>query len=67
MKISEIRDQSIDELLEKRRELKQEAFNLRLQQRSGQLENPARLTIIRKDLARIETSLTSKRAAAPAK
>ncbi|MES2709225.1 MAG: 50S ribosomal protein L29 [Verrucomicrobiota bacterium] len=67
MKIKEIRDQSIDELLEKRRELKQEAFNLRLQQRSGQLENPARLTIIRKDVARIETTLTGKRASAAAK
>lgn len=66
MKISEIRDQSIEDLLEKRRELKQEAFNLRLQQRSGQLENPARLTIIRKDVARIETTLTGKRAAASA-
>jgi large subunit ribosomal protein L29 len=62
MKISEIRDQSIEDLLEKRRELKQEAFNLRLQQ----LENPARLTIIRKDVARIETTLTGKRAAASA-
>ena len=67
MKIKEIRDQSIDELLEKRRELKQEAFNLRLQQRSGQLEKPARLTIIRKDVARIETTLTGKRATAAAK
>lgn len=66
MKTSEIRDLSVDELIAKRGELKQEAFNLRLQQRSGQLENPARLTAIRKDLARLETELTVKRSAAVA-
>ena len=60
MKYSEIRDLSVDELIAKRSELKQEAFSLRLQQRSGQLENPSRLTFIRKDLARIETELTAK-------
>jgi|688.fasta_scaffold926624_2 large subunit ribosomal protein L29 len=63
MKNSEIRDLSVDELIAKRGELKQEGFNLRLQQRSGQLENPSRLTFIRKDLARLETELTTKRAA----
>ena len=66
MKINEIRDLSVDELIAKRGELKQEIFNLRIQQRSGQLENPARLTLIRKDLARIETELTAKRAASVA-
>ncbi len=66
MKNSEIRDLSVDELTAKRGELKQEGFNLRLQQRSGQLENPSRLTTIRKDLARIETALTAKRDTAAA-
>jgi large subunit ribosomal protein L29 len=66
MKKSELRDLSVDELIAKRGELKQEGFSLRLQQRSGQLENPSRLTFIRKDLARIETELTSKRAASVA-
>lgn len=61
MKKSEIRDLSVDELTAKRGDLKQEAFGLRLQQRSGQLENPARLTAIRKEVARIETELTAKR------
>jgi large subunit ribosomal protein L29 len=60
MKNSEIRDLSINELNAKSKELKQEAFSLRLQQRSGQLENPSRLTMIRKDLARIQTELTVK-------
>lgn len=64
MKNSEIRDLSVDELTAKRGELKQEAFGLRLQQRSGQLENPSRLTVIRKILARIETEITAKRATA---
>ena len=66
MKNSEIRDLSVNELIVKRGELKQEAFNLRLQQRSGQLENPSRLTFIRKDLARIETELTVKNTVAVA-
>lgn len=66
MKNSEIRDLSVDELIAKSRDLKQESFGLRLQQRSGQLENPARLTAIRKDLARIETALTAKRSTAVA-
>ena len=61
MKNSEIRDLSINELNAKCKELKQEAFSLRLQQRSGQLENPSRLTMIRKDLARIQTELSVKK------
>ncbi len=61
MNNSELRDLSVDELIAKSRELKQESFGLRIQQRSGQLENPSRLTMIRKDLARIETELTVKR------
>lgn len=63
MKIKEIREQSADELLTQRRELKHEALTLRIQQRSGQLENPLRLKFIRRDIARIETLLTGHRAA----
>ncbi len=66
MKNSEIRELSVDELTARRGSLKQEGFSLRLQQRSGQLENPSRLTAIRKDLARIETELTAKRAVSAA-
>jgi large subunit ribosomal protein L29 len=66
MKNSEIRELSVDELIAQRGSLKQEGFSLRLQQRSGQLENPSRLTAIRKELARIETELTAKRAGAVA-
>lgn len=55
-----------EELGTKRRELKHEMVNLRLQQQSGQLENPARLNLLRKDVARIET-LVSERANAAGK
>lgn len=55
-----------EELTTKRRELKHELLNLRIQQQSGQLENPARLRLIRKDVARLETILSQRvRGAAP--
>jgi large subunit ribosomal protein L29 len=43
------------------RDLRQEMFNLRLQQASAQLEKPARLRTIRKDIARIETRISQLR------
>ncbi len=49
------------ELTAKGRDLRQELFNLRLQQASSQLEKPARLRIIRKDVARIETQISQLR------
>jgi large subunit ribosomal protein L29 len=61
MKIKEIIEMGTDELLTKRRDLRQERLHLRLQQQSGQLEQPSRLRLLRKDVARIETVL-SKRA-----
>jgi len=64
MKIKEIAEMSTDELLTKRRDLRQERLHLRLQQQSGQLEQPSRLRLIRRDVARIETIL-SKRANEP--
>jgi large subunit ribosomal protein L29 len=67
MKIKELRESSVEELSARRRELKQEALNLRIQQQSGQLENPARLTQIRKEIARIETIITERSHAAIAK
>ena len=61
MKIKEIIELSTDELLTKRRDFRQESLHLRLQQQSGQLEQPSRLRLLRRDVARIETVL-SKRA-----
>ena len=66
MKIKEIRAKSAQELVDAKNSAKQEIFNLRLQQRSGQIENPARLRTLRKDIARIETVLTELSRTAPA-
>jgi len=51
------------ELATSRRELQQEAFNLRIQQQGGQLEKPHLLREIRRNIARIETAITEKSAA----
>jgi large subunit ribosomal protein L29 len=58
MKISELKDLTLAELTAKSRELRQELFNLRLQQASSQLEKPARLRLIRRDIARVETQIS---------
>lgn len=58
MKMSEIKDLTLAELAAKSRDLRQELFNLRLQQASSQLEKPARLRNLRRDIARIETHIT---------
>jgi large subunit ribosomal protein L29 len=58
MKKSEFKDLTADELNSKGRDLRQELFNLRLQQASSQLEKPSRMRTIRKDIARIETQLS---------
>ena len=55
MKAEEIRALSSDELLQKLTELKHELFNLRFQHEVGQLENPRKIKLIRKDIARIYT------------
>jgi len=61
MKFSELKDITIPELAAKSRDLRQEIFNLRLQQASSQLEKPARLRILRRDIARIETRISQLR------
>ena len=60
MKTKEIIEMSTDELLTKRRDLRQESLHLRLQQQSGQLEQPSRLRLLRRDVARIETVLSQR-------
>ena len=60
MKTKEIIESSTDELLTKRRDLRQERLHLRLQQQSGQLEQPSRLRLLRRDVARIETVLSQR-------
>ena len=61
MKMSEIKDLTLAELQAKSRDLRQELFNLRLQKASAQLEKPARLRTIRKDIARLETQISTAR------
>lgn len=48
---------SSEELQTKKRDMRQESLHLRLQQQSGQLEQPSRLRLLRRDVARIETVL----------
>ena len=61
MKISELKDMTLVELAAKGRDLRQEIFNLRLQQASAQLEKPARLRTLRRDIARLETRISQLR------
>lgn len=59
MKYSEVHDLSDGELGAKEKELRQELFNLRFRKATGQLDNTARIGLLRRDLARV---LTSRRA-----
>lgn len=58
MKYSEVLELSDDELGFKEKELRQELFNLRFRKATGQLDNTARIGLLKRDLARV---LTSKR------
>lgn len=60
MNIKEIRDMSNDELNKEIISLKEELFNLRFQQATGQLENPARIKTVKKTIARIKTVITQR-------
>ncbi|MEO1083727.1 MAG: 50S ribosomal protein L29, partial [Acidobacteriota bacterium] len=63
MKASELRDLTVEELLEQDKELSQQLFNLRLQQTTqGQLDNPAKVQQARRDRARVQTVLREKQA-----
>ncbi|MCK4501687.1 MAG: 50S ribosomal protein L29 [Desulfuromonadales bacterium] len=60
MKVSEINDLSVEELQTKTQELQQELFNLRFQLHTGHLENTARVSQVRRDVARVKTVLSGK-------
>ncbi len=60
MKASEVRDLTVQELENKLVDLKKELFALRFQHTVNQLDNPARLKAVKKDIARIRTILTEK-------
>ena len=55
MKAKEIRELSLPELKEKLAKLKEELFNLRFQLAINQLDNPTRISAVKKDIARIKT------------
>ena len=64
MDATELREQTPDQLRAKLTDLKKEAFNLRFQQATSQLENTARMRTVRRDVARVKTILNEKAATA---
>jgi large subunit ribosomal protein L29 len=64
MKSADLRDRTPDQLRDQLASLKKEAFNLRFQKATGQLENTSRMEVVRRDAARVKTILNQKAAAA---
>ena len=60
MKAGEVRELTVDELHTRERELADQLFRLRIQKSMGQLEAPAKIRGMRRDLARIKTILREK-------
>jgi large subunit ribosomal protein L29 len=57
MKAAEIRELTVDELTAKLESLKKDLFNLRLQHATNQLENPSKISEVKRDIARVNTVL----------
>jgi large subunit ribosomal protein L29 len=64
MLAKDIRTKTIDELTDELAQLKKEQFNLRFQKATGQLENTARVKLVRRDIARLKTVIGEKAVAA---
>ncbi len=64
MKTTEIKDLAESEITEKLKERRTELFNLRFQLATGQLDNPNRITTVKKDIARLHTELRAREIAA---
>ncbi len=62
MKAQELREKNLAELEETLLELRQEQFNLRMQQGTGQLNRPSQVTQVRKDIARVKTIMNEQQA-----
>ena len=62
-KAKTVSELTLDELQNKLRDLKQESLNLRLQQSTGSLENPARIRQVRRETAQVLTAVTAKKGA----
>ena len=67
MKVKELREMTNEELNAKLKALKQELFNLRFSNATGQLSNPLQLNACKKDIARIKTILTERELSKKAK
>jgi large subunit ribosomal protein L29 len=65
MKAADVRAMTLDQLDDEVLKLKKEQFNLRFQRATGQLENTARVRVIRRDIARMKTIAAQKRAGTP--
>ena len=60
MKAKEIRNMSTEELEDKVAELKKDLFFLRMQHATNQLDNPVKIAVVKKDIARIKTIIREK-------
>lgn len=61
MKTKELRALSVDDLVKKEQDVREDLFKLRFQHSIRRLENPAKLAVLKKDIARIQTVLTEKK------
>ncbi|MFQ7119874.1 MAG: 50S ribosomal protein L29 [Intestinibacter sp.] len=61
MKAKELRDLTSEELMNKLNDFKSELFSLRFQLATGQLENTARIKMVKKDIARVKTILAERK------
>jgi large subunit ribosomal protein L29 len=64
MKARELREKSIEELRRSEGELREQLFKLRFQKAAGQVENPVKIRLVRKDIARVQTILAQRLAEA---
>ncbi len=60
MKTKELRQKSIEELNSTEAELKEQLFKLRFQKATGQIQNPSKIRMVRRDIARVETILAER-------
>ena len=63
--LQKLKDLTVDELAKRESELKEELYHLRFQNHTGQLENPMRLRLSRRMLARVKTIIRQKTSGAP--
>jgi large subunit ribosomal protein L29 len=63
LKASQLRDKSVEELHDQESDLREQIFKLRFQKATGQAENPQKIAVVKKELARVLTVLREKSAA----